>query len=964
MRKLIFVLPFVFLSLYLNGQNTIGLPAITNYAKQAYKGGSQNWDIKQDNNGLLYFANNEGLLVFDGNFWKLYPLPNRTIVRSVELRQGRIYVGGQDELGYFEPNRTGTLTYHSLVHLIPASERSFADVWDIKTFDNQLFFRTSTKIFQLSGDKFSITHSKDWRFMESTGTELVAQDYTNGLRRYRGGIWEPVIMKEVYPKGFLVTGLVPFGRDSALLTTFRNGAFILTRGAITPFTSPALNQITGKLIYTAISTGENRFLLGTTLGGCFIIDKSGRLIQEFSQTEGLQNNNILSVFLDRDKNLWVGLDNGIDFIAYDSPIKHIYTSGQNEGSGYAASISNGRLYIGTSNGLYTVTLQPADDLSFVKGGFSPVQDTRGQVWNLSEVNGKLLMGHHEGAFLVQDGRASLLDNGSGFWTFLPYHNVLPSSLMVAGTYNGVKLYDYSSGTFGSARAEARFESARFVAIDDSDGTIWVAHPYKGIFKIKFNERWEAAVKLYTTKDGLLSVNNNYVFKIKNRIITTTENGVYEYNAAKDAFEPSKYFQAFLNKKNIQYLKEDGQGNIWFVHDRKLGVVDLSGGQQQIIYFPELGEKLVNGFEFINPVDHRNILVGGEKGFFHINFEKYKLRKTSPQVLIRMVKAFGKSDSLLFAGHLQMGGAPSLPGSNPEIGSPWNSLHFEFSSTLYGQQDNVEYSYRLRGYGGAWSEWTKRVEKEYTYLPGGSYVFEVKARNNFGNESEVASYTFTILPPWYKGPWAYAAYYCLFFFGIYLLYRWQKAKFALQQKKYEEDQKRLQYMHQLELEKTEKELIKLRNEKLEAEIAHKNTELASTTMHLVQKGEMMTKIKEEMTRIKKNLDQGKTSDDFKKIIKVLNEEDKISEDWEAFAKHFDKVHSDFLTALKAKYPSLTPNELKLSAYLRMNLNTKEVAQLMNISVRGVEVSRYRLRKKLALSTETSLFDFLIRISPAE
>jgi DNA-binding CsgD family transcriptional regulator len=284
--------------------------------------------------------------------------------------------------------------------------------------------------------------------------------------------------------------------------------------------------------------------------------------------------------------------------------------------------------------------------------------------------------------------------------------------------------------------------------------------------------------------------------------------------------------------------------------------------------------------------------------------------------------------------------------------------------LYGQQGNVEYSYILKGYDGRWSDWSKKVEKEYTYLPAGTYVFQVKARNNLSNESTIDSYTFTILPPWYQTYWAYGFYTFLVFFAAYILYRSQKKKFALQQNKYEEEQKRLQYLHQLELEKTEKELIKLRNEKLEAEIAHKNTELASTAMHLVQKSEMMTKIKEEMTRIKKNLDSGKTSDDFKKIIKTLNEEDKINEDWENFAIHFDKVHSSFLTALKNKYPTLTPNELKLSAYLRMNLSTKEVAQLMNISVRGVEISRYRLRKKLQLTTETNLFDFLMSINIEE
>jgi DNA-binding CsgD family transcriptional regulator len=87
---------------------------------------------------------------------------------------------------------------------------------------------------------------------------------------------------------------------------------------------------------------------------------------------------------------------------------------------------------------------------------------------------------------------------------------------------------------------------------------------------------------------------------------------------------------------------------------------------------------------------------------------------------------------------------------------------------------------------------------------------------------------------------------------------------------------------------------------------------------------------------------------------------MDQGWEQFAFHFDRVHSDFLAALKQEYPQLTANEQKLCAYLRMNLSTKEIAGLMNISVRGVEISRYRLRKKLQIPTETNLFQFLLAI----
>jgi DNA-binding CsgD family transcriptional regulator len=217
-----------------------------------------------------------------------------------------------------------------------------------------------------------------------------------------------------------------------------------------------------------------------------------------------------------------------------------------------------------------------------------------------------------------------------------------------------------------------------------------------------------------------------------------------------------------------------------------------------------------------------------------------------------------------------------------------------------------------------------------------------------------------LPPWYLTIWAKIIYFLLFASFNYLLYQWQRKKFKLQQVKYEQEQKKLQYIHDLELSKTESELVTLQNEKLEADIDFKNSELASSAMHLVKKGELLSKIKNELTSIMRSYDNPQAIGEIKTLLKSLGQDENIDKEWEAFSKHFDRVHNDFLIALKQKHPTITPTELKLSAYLNMNLSTKEIAQLMNISVRGVEISRYRLRKKLEIPTEINLFDYMVSI----
>jgi len=364
--------------------------------------------------------------------------------------------------------------------------------------------------------------------------------------------------------------------------------------------------------------------------------------------EELQNNNVLSVFSDSQNNLWLGLDNGIDFIAYNSSIKQIKPL-QLDGSGYTALISNNRLYTGTTGGLYSVPL-PMADLSFSKGNFEPVSNSKGQVWCLADINNQLLMGHHEGAFVIDDNAAVKLSLDKGFWNFLPLSATFPSAQIIGGNYNGLAFFDFISGQFIQSKyVEGFTESSRFIAVDKEDN-IWVSHPYHGIFKTYRTGNGMHSTETYTDKNGLPSTLNNHVFKVKNEVVAATEKGVYVYNAAKNIFEPSAFYKNILGSQSTRHLKEDAAGNIWFIHEKTPGVIDFSGKQPAVIYFPELKNKLLSGFEFIYPVNGNNIFLGGEKGFFHINYEKYKQTQPVMKVHIREVTITYETDSLLFGGY--------------------------------------------------------------------------------------------------------------------------------------------------------------------------------------------------------------------------------------------------------------------------------------------------------------------------
>ena len=956
--RAIFVLLVLLAALMAQGQNTIGLPDVINYRKQAYRAGLQNWEIRQDYKGVIYVANNEGLLSFDGTAWQLFPLPNRTIVRSVEIgKDNRIYVGGQGELGYFSPDPAGVLRFHSILQKIPPTDQSFGDVWDITSSAQGVFFRCSNVIFRLENDTISrYPAPSEWGFMGVANEKVYAQDFNKGLLVFEQDSWVSLSSSNSLPTNDPVTGILPAGADSAIITTLKNGLFRLSGHSIKPFPSPNQSTFTKERIYAAATINKDRIALASNNSGVYIIDLRGNILQQFSRREGLQHNNVLSIFSDNRQNLWLGLDNGIDLITYNSAIKQI-APGLQDASGYTIAIHKNHLYVGTSGGLYSVLLnREAADISFTLGDFKPVNNTTGQTWGLSTIGEHLLLGHHEGGYDVNDNKVNVITKQQGIWNFVHVSDSNGINRVAVGHYKGVLFLDLINGKFYPAGSIPNFEESSRYLVSDKKGNLWVSHPYHGLYRINFkNGSFEK--HLYTKAEGLPSALNNYVFLLKDTVYLATEKGVFEFDEMKNHFYPSSLFAPLIGTKSIRYLKEDSEGNCWFVQDKTVGVI--SSDHKSITYIPELTNKILSGFEFIFPVDANNIFISGERGVFHVNYEKYKENKSSLNVQIRKVSVFKSRDSIIYGGYGYLR-KEAKNGSSPTIEYGWKSIRFNFAATLYGQQGRLEYSFRLKGFDNNWSGWSDRTEKEYTNLPEGTYTFEVKARNNFGSESTADVFAFHVLPPWHRTVWAYLLYTFLIIGGLISFSRWQQRKFQRQKEKIEEEKKRLLYIHELERNKNQSELIALKNENLEAEINFKNSELASSTMHLVKKGELLTKINEELTHVMRSLENPSAINEIKKVIKSVSDDDKIDQEWEAFAKHFDKVHSDFVVNLKAKHSNLTANEVKLCIYLRMNLTSKEIAQLINISVRGVEISRYRLRRKLNIKPDTSLFDHLIVI----
>lgn len=966
-KVLTFLLLFNCLYTSAGAQNTIGLPDIINYKSLDFHASAEIRCIRQGRNGILYMANNDGLLTFNGRYWKLHRLPNKAEVRSVAVdTTGKIYVGGHDEIGYFFPGANGMLEYHSLKRLIPPAGHQFADIWDIIITPGAVYFRTIESIFELKDNKITFFDAPGgWLMMTWANNKLYTTDRTKGLLTLKNGAWEPAC-NNTATTHLRIRDITPYQGDTLLVASLSNGLFLLYNNTLVPYKTAIDPQLLNDRVNCAGKIAGNQYAIGTVGSGLFILDGQGRLFQRFSLGEGLQNNNILSLFSDNSRNLWLGLENGIDLVNYSTALRHIFPDKRSQVSGSAVAVFNNQLYIGTSNGLFSLPVSPEEkDISAGSGTFTAIKHTKGQVWSLREVNKQLLMAHQDGAFLISNGEAAPLAYRQGVWSFLPLQpGGEYQQQVIAGAYTGLLLLNYSRGNQPDniVKVDSLYESMRFLETDRN--ILWGSHPYRGVFRMELSPNRKTVLHktVFTQKDGLPAGTNNFVYRVKNRIVIATEKGVYEYDAASGKMVPSAYFKPFFKEMPIRYLTEDKEGNIWFVSNRLIGVVDFNhpadNSYFSLVWFPALPAQAAAGPGYIYPYNRENIFICSGKGIYHINYQQYMNASPHLGVLLSSVTALSPKDSLLFGGYPAINKTQTPPVRLPE---QWNSFHFEYAANVYPQKDNIEFSCRLSGFDGDWSAWSHRAEKDYTNLSHGTYTFSVRARNNTGNISAPVSYTFVVLPAWYQTIWAWAAYVISGFGLLFWLLRLHKKRMRFLQSQHDAAQQQLHYQHQLELYKNEKELIALQNDKLASEVHLKNKELATITMHMVNRGKLVLRIREELSLLLKKNGPANTANDFKPVLRLLEEAEKGNKDWEQFAAHFDEVHNNFLSAIKKKYPVLSPTDLKLCAYLKLNLSSKEIAQLMNISVKGVEIGRYRLRKKLQLETEVNLFDFLISIT---
>ena len=949
-KVIFFAAVILFLHLCLisvRAQNIPFVPPSYNYSSSSYNAGSQNWSVAQAKDGLIYIANNDGLLSFDGTNWRLYQLPFNRGVKSVYIDQhspnDRIYVGAFEEFGYFEKNSANQIEYHSLKPLLKNHTFHNDEFWTIHKLGNEVFFQSfSSYLIYDERNKTISVHNPDpgpLFFFQAHNT-LYAQFIGDAFSKYDGKSFKPLLSREDL-NGDMVVGIVTTP-SQILLFLSKNGvlSYTVSTKTVSKWNNKVEDILKNITINRVMSMSDSTFVVGTLENGLYAFRMDGTLLWHLNKSNGLHNNTILGLFCDRDQNVWAALDNGVSYIQPNSPFWFYEPTSIQIGLVEDMLIDNGNLYLATNQGVY----------KYSQHQIFPLPGFEIQSWFIRKFDSQIFVGHNKGTSILENDRnIPIVESFSGG---MDMKNVRldDKEILLQSTYSPLQVYTKNNGRWMfSHKIDGFHDLINQIEVDHA-GNIWAGHMYKGFYRLRIDRDF----RKITEKEYFASLDSSQahqhslkVMKLRGRIVFSDFHKFYTFDDLSGKIIPFSQLNKDLAELTDTYrIVSVTDTSFWFVRNEEYTFVTYGKGHYRI------KEKIPYGILNNPPNKGRGKVYVDENGISYF-FLNGGIGKYSP------VKLSGTSwRKLSFAGIISMdrkkSGIHYLSLNKKNI-IPYseNNLTFQLQFPNFSK-DRIVMECYLKGYDSKWMAIdNNKLEAKYTNLPAGYYTLKIRALSGTKEELSDLSFSFVIQNPWYKSNWAILLYIILILLGIrwitqhYLDREISKKNRLFQQK----EKERL-----AQLEHQEKLITQLRNEQLEADLTHKSKELANASMLIINHEELLKELKGKIQQFvleeKIQRSQGNT------LIKLIDHNLSDDDQWEQFQNNFDLIHENFFMKLKEKYPALTPSDLRLSALLRLNYSSKEIAHMLNLTPRGVEAARYRLRKKLALDSDKNLVDFMI------
>ncbi len=907
---------------------------VQNFTPAIYQADHQNWMISQSEKGNMFVANNKGLLEYNGAEWTLYPTPNESVLRSVNVIDEKVYTGFYMNFGYWDRNTKGTLDYISLSDSLNIDIIEDEQFWNITKQSKWLLFQSLDRIIIIDSE------TKEVNLIESENTitklfqqkgEIYFQVFNEGLYTIENGN-KLLVSNADIAKSYRFIGLFEIKGEPTFISE-NKGFFQLKNRQLVKWNCPADSVISDLTVYSAIQMTDQSIVLGTISNGYLHIDSDGRPIYSMNQSNGLSNNTALSLFEDRDMNIWIGLDNGIDCINTETPLQTYIDQKGRLGTTYATQVFKDNLYLGTNQGLFVRPVASNSEFKLIDG-------TEGQVWSLDIIDDQLFVGHNLGTLKVDEDTAKFVSKVQGTWSI----KKVPSkpNLLIQGNYDGLYILQKENGEW-QLRSKLKgfnFSSKYFEFANDH--SILVNHEYKGVFNLTVDKDFLSVTsfnKIPSVKKG----SNSSLVKLNDELFYASKDGVFVYEDThkftkieelSKIYENDEYISGQLIPSGLDKLWAFTKSNICIISKEKLG----NNYRVQKIPIPQNFRNELVGSENVSTFTNGRYIFGTSNGYFLLDPLVKKEQNFEVYINKAELVSYKNGDRLL---RLDTAG---------EFNSKENNFTFQYNVPEFEKYLICEYQYELIGPDQISSPWSTASKVNFKNLAHGDYSFTVKARINNELARNTAIYNFTIKKPWHLSTAAIIVY-CilgiLLFLGINTIYK----------RYYHNQRARILEKTTTELKLKElasqKEIIQLKNEGLNQDIKSRNRELAISTMNMISKNTALNAIKDDL----KKLDN---IQDLQTVIKRIDESINTTEEWEFFEEAFNHADKDFFKKVKELHPQLTANDLRLCVYLRLNLSSKEIAPLLNISPRSVEIKRYRLRKKIELDRDINLNDYFFNL----
>ena len=828
MKEVFYIIAFILTCFNVSSQNLseTGLPYIQNYSPNNYKADSQNWAVVQSKEGFVYVGNNEGILEYDGVSWRLIQLPNFSIALSLAINaENRIYVGGKNELGYLEADALGKLQYVSLKKYLPKTNQEFQDIRSISIMENTIYFQSRDKIFQWNNEAFKILKPKiGFNFSKAINGEIYVVQNNTIIRKLVDDKFEDVVNASSI-KAQVIVDLIPYKENQLLVLTYKKGLFILKEGNFTPFNISSKKYLAENFARRIKKLSNGWYIIGTYNGGVALLDANGNFIKGLDKKDGLIDNHIINLLEDKQKGVWLATDHGISRIEPLLPYS-IFDNRQGL-NGYVNRIfrHEEKLYIANSNGV--LSLAPIGDIknsnvfkTLSESSFSKSKKPSVQAFYFISIKDSLFSASRAGMHIIVDHKIVQKFNYES--SALLRSKIDPNRIYI-GLDDGLAAIKYNNGKWiDDGRINGVKDDIREI-VEDKNGNLWLESQTDGVWKVDFSKSYQNPDVKHFRANKELPKGVLFLKFVNGDVLFTINNHAYKYIEEQDSIIANPSFgKIFGLSGEIAIKKEDENGDIWMFaqlekEDEKRSRIKATKQPNGSYVIKKIvDERISLDVNTAHFTDKNNVVwYGGSDGIIRHDLNIESTSEYNFNTHIR--KVTNQTDSLLFGGIKTGMESMVIPYKN-------NSFRFEYAATSYDDESKNQYQYMLQGFDETWSSWSLETQKDYTNIPEGDYHFKVRSKNVYGHLGKEDSYSFSILPPWYRTWWMYLIYALSAICFIILISQWRSKELKRKNLALEDviNQRTLEIHHK-------NELLMQQTEKL-VQIGDAKTELYSNITH--------------------------------------------------------------------------------------------------------------------------------------